>query len=88
MITLTQVAPPAPGPEPPPSSRDVVTSSELAELWKVSSRWVMDKSRLLKDPLPCYKLDRRTIRFSLGEACQWFYRHHSSGRAGSLRRTQ
>lgn len=86
MITLTQVAAPVPG--PPPSSRDVVTSSELAELWKVSSRWVMDKSRLLKDPLPCYKLDRRTVRFSLAEADQWFHRHHSSGRAGSLRRTQ
>lgn len=67
----------------------VVTSKELGESWKVSSRWVMDKTRLAKDPLPCYKLDRRTIRFSLAEADQWFHRHHStSGRAGSLRRIQ
>jgi hypothetical protein len=83
-----QFAPPAPGAQAHAIMQSVVTSSELAELWKVSSRWVMDKSRLLKDPLPCYKLDRRTVRFSLAEADQWFHRHHSSGRAGSLRRTQ
>jgi hypothetical protein len=68
---------------------DVLTSKDLAERWKVTERWVMDKTRLLKNPLPSFKLDRRTVRFSFSEADQWFHRHRSSGgRAESWRRTQ
>jgi len=70
------------------SAGDVVTSDDLAAHWKVTPRWVMDKSRLLKDPLPSVKLDRRTVRFLVSEANHWFDRHRSSGRAESWRRTR
>jgi len=57
----------------------ILTLAELAERWKVSQRWVYEKSRRrCQNPLPAIRIGRY-LRFNWLEVSVWLHRQSTGG---------